>query len=245
MQPELRVFPDLEALSAAVADSLAERLLRSVERNGRFSIALAGGQTPKALYKCLAAQYTDVLPWSRTHFFWSDERYVPYDHPSSNYGMAREALLDSIDVPPGNIHAMPTHAADPAEAARAYQSVLEDFFTAGKSDFDLVLLGMGADGHTASLFPGTDSLKEQARSVVPSSAPVKPFQRLTFTFPRIQQSEAIYFLIAGEDKAETLRNVLAPHSDVTRYPIARILCSGHPGVVCWTDKAAAALAQRV
>jgi 6-phosphogluconolactonase len=241
MQPELRVFPDLEALSAAAAASIAERSLRSVERSGRFSLALAGGQTPKALYKCLAEQYKTILPWSRIHFFWSDERYVPYDHPTSNYGMAREALLDRIDVPPGNIHAMPTHPADPEEAARAYESVLEDFFAAGKSHFDLVLLGMGADGHTASLFPGTDSLKEQARSVVPSSAPVKPFQRLTFTFPRIQQSEAIYFLIVGEDKAETLRNVLRPDSDVTKYPTAGILRSGHPGVVCWTDKSAAAI----
>ena len=153
----------------------------------------------------------------------------------------RESLLDRVNIPIGNIHPMPTHLPDVNEAARAYEATLQQFFGTETPRFDLVLLGMGADGHTASLFPGTPPLSEQTRWVTPGQAPVDPPLRLTLTFPVILNASAVYFLISGKDKATTLQEVLKESADFRQYPSAAVLHSATTEVVCWMDQAAAAL----
>ncbi|MBI4472027.1 MAG: 6-phosphogluconolactonase [Acidobacteria bacterium] len=240
MRPSLRILSNLESLNSAIAENMAESIRAGIEARGRFSIALAGGQTPRALYMHLAAQFARNLPWSKVHLFWGDERYVPHDDVRSNYRLARETLLDRIDLPAQNVYAIPTHFADPDEAARSYETTLKDFFSPDPPRFDLILLGMGPDGHTASLFPGTPAVDEQARWVVAVRAPAEPPVRITLTVPAIRQAGAVYFLISGKDKAEMLRNVLTGDGAPTKYPAAVVLRSA-PNAVCWTDEAAASL----
>src|SRR4051812_21341245 len=135
----LRVFPNTDSLTTALSDHIAD-LIRSVTaQRGRFSIALAGGNTPRVVYQALAANYSSELPWNRVHLFWGDERYVPHDDPSSNYRMAHESLISKIDIPQANVHPIPTHFADPDEAARDYEQTLRKFSQSGPS-FDLIML---------------------------------------------------------------------------------------------------------
>jgi 6-phosphogluconolactonase len=234
----LRTFPDLDTLSRAVAESVAGRASDAVRKRGRFSLALAGGQTPCRLYERLAEAAR--LPWSQIHLFWGDERYVPHDDPRSNYRLVRKSLLDRVEVPAGNVHAIPTHLEDIDAAASSYETTLREFFS-GLPCFDLVLLGMGADGHTASLFPGTPAVGERKRWVTPVRAPVEPPMRLTLTLPVILNASAIYFLISGNDKATTLQDVLKESADSEIHPAAAVLHSTAAEVVCWTDQASASL----
>ncbi len=237
-EPTLRVFPNIQALSQAVAEDLGRQIRQTLEHKNRFSLALAGGNTPRAIHEHVAAQFSKTLSWSRVHLFWGDERYVPHDHPSSNYRMAQESLISRIDISPHNIHGMPTDALDPEDAALAYEATLKEFFKSEPPSFDLMFLGMGADGHTASLFPGTPAVQEQTRWVVPGQAPVAPAVRLTTTIPIILQARAIYFLIAGKDKAETLRSILQDPDAPAKYPTAKIFASAGAKVTCWTDESA-------
>lgn len=239
MRAPVQVFPDLEALSDAAANSLAERVSRIVEQRGRISIALEGGETPKALYERLAIRFANTLPWSKVHVFWGDERYVSHDDPRSNYRMARLALLDHIEIPSANTHPMPTHFSEPEEAAREYEQTLRDYFGDDQPIFDLMLLGMGTDGHTASLFPGTPALNEKTRWVVPVRAAVDPPVRLTLTMPVILQATVIQFLIAGRDKAAILRDIICDEDAARKYPAGMVLNASEPEVLCWTDEAAA------
>jgi 6-phosphogluconolactonase len=241
MPAPLRVLPDLDILSQTVADHFAEYASRVLEKQDRFSVALAGGKTPRALYERLAAQFGKTLPWSRIHLFWGDERYVAKDDSLSNFRMAREAMLDHLDVPAANIHDMPTGFIDADEAARHYESTLRDYFASAQPQFDLILLGMGPDGHTASLFPGTPALEENARWVVSTRASVEPPLRLTLTMPVILKARSVYFLIAGSDKAEVLRAIWEGKDSAGKYPAGRVLYSRGPDITCWTDPAASAL----
>src|SRR5262245_47883864 len=158
-------------LARAAAAEFVSRAVMSVQASGRFSVALSGGTTPKIVYSLLASDPSlrAQAPWDRIHFFWGDERHVPPDHGDSNYRMAREAMLASVPVPNANIHRIKAEYADPQSAADEYEADLQAFFELGPNDlprFDLVLLGMGPDGHTASLFPGTEALQERERLVV-------------------------------------------------------------------------------
>lgn len=186
---------------------------RSVAERRRFRLALAGGSTPKAVYAALAREpFRQQLPWSRTEVFWGDERCVPPDHPDSNYHMARETLLAHVSVPNGQIHRVRTELSEPDEVAADYEGQLYTAFgvVAGHwPQFDLVLLGMGRDGHTASLFPHSPTLREQSRLAVAvyaagSSTP----QRITLTLPVLNAARRVMFLVRGADKAEPLRDVL-------------------------------------
>ncbi|MGH7752826.1 MAG: 6-phosphogluconolactonase, partial [Gemmatimonadales bacterium] len=174
------------------------------------------------------------------HFFWGDERYVPPDDPRSNCRMAKEAWLDRIAVPPENVHPMPTNFLDPDEAARRYETTLRRHFPAPWPRFDLILLGMGADGHTASLFPRSPALEERERWVVSVRAPVEPSVRLTLTLPVINQAAAVWFLVSGEDKAEALRKVLTDEAAVEAPPAARVR-PVQGALIWWVDSPAAAL----
>lgn len=240
VKPDVRIFPDMETLGQAVAQSLADRIKAIAKGGGRFCLALAGSNTPRVLYRLLATKYRDEIPWGQVEFFWGDERYVPPTDSRSNFRMAREALLDHIPIPKENVHPMPTDFAEPEDAARAYEKTLQDFFPLPWPRFDLVLLGLGADSHTASLFPGSHVLEEKERWVLPVQGPAEPRLRLTLTLPVLNHAEHIYFLVAGAEKAEALRRVLVDAPDPKSHPASGVRLS-HGTVVWWTDAAAARL----
>lgn len=217
------VSPDPEGLAQRVAQWLTDLACATP---GRFSVALSGGSTPRRLYQLLAgAPYRDALPWDRVHWFWGDDRFVPWDSPDSNYGMARAAMLAHVPVPPQNIHGIVT-TGSLAEAARTYEGVLKAYYGGEALDparplFDIVLLGMGPDGHTASLFPGKPALDERRRWVAevpePGLAPRVP--RVTLTFPALESSRSTVFVAAGADKHAMLSRVWAGEWDL---PSARV-----------------------
>jgi 6-phosphogluconolactonase len=226
----LRIFPDPQSVAREAAARI-HSLIVAKTAGGGFSLALSGGNTPRLLYQRLAEDYRDRIPWARVHIYWSDERYVPHDDPRSNYRTARETLLDHVPVPPACVHPMPTDAADPDQAARRYERVLPP-------SFDLVLLGMGSDGHTASLFPGSSALDETRRRVVASEAPVEPRVRLTLTLPALNGAEAVFFLVTGADKAPAVRRIAMESPDPRACPAAGVR-PRRGAVVWWVDAAAA------
>src|SRR3954453_1059092 len=206
------VASDLEALSHQVANQIARTAAEAVAARGRCALALAGGNTPRRAYELLAEPpLRDVVPWDALHLFWGDERCVPPDPPDSNYRMAREALIDRAPIPAANVHRVPTEEGSAVAVAAYYERELRTFFALEVEDvprFDLILLGLGPDGHTASLFPGSPALEETRRLVVPNSIDYMPHERVTFTFPVLNAARVIAFLIAGRDKAENLARAL-------------------------------------
>ncbi len=209
--PRIEVRSDPKALAAGLADFILERFRDS---QGRFALNLSGGSTPKMLYELLATDaYRDKFDWARVHVFFGDERFVPMDHPDSNYRMAREALLSHVPIPAANIHPVPTGDGAPAEAAAAYAATLQACYGGDRIDparaiFDVTLLGLGEDGHTASLFPGTAALGERDLWVT-AVIGAKPEPRITMTYPVLASSGAVVFLVASAGKSEILKRVLA------------------------------------
>ncbi len=213
----VEILADKAALVQRALELVVEHIHRAIDQRGQCSIALAGGSTPKPLYELLAAQPS--LPWDYLHIFWGDERYVPPDHPDSNEGMARRAWLDRIAIPPENIHPMPTTAASPLAAAELHEQQLQDFFQCQSGlfpNFDIILLGMGDDGHTASLFPHTPVLHVSDRLVAVGNKDGQP--RLTFTAALINQARCVIFLVSGANKQPALRQVFADDGDAIAYP---------------------------
>jgi 6-phosphogluconolactonase len=208
-------------------------------KHGRFRLALTGGETPRPLYRELGARFRSSVDWTNVEFFWGDERFVPPDSPASNYGMARETLLAQIPAPEKNIHPIPT-TGEPGEAARAYEATLKSAYGAAALDparplFDLVLLGLGDDGHICSLLPGSPALEEREHWTA-AVAHGRPEMRITLTYPAIQSSRATAFLVTGEKKAEAVRAV---RSGNTALPGARLKPEGE--LVWLLDSAAAKL----
>ncbi|HEY6329346.1 MAG TPA: 6-phosphogluconolactonase [Blastocatellia bacterium] len=207
-QRELVVCKDAAVLSHKAAEHFVTSALNSVSSHGRFSVALSGGSTPRAMFSVLAEEpLRGQVPWASTFVFWSDERTVPPDNPDSNYKMAYDSLISQVPLPPENIHRMRGEA-DPNQAADEYQTELRQFFGPGLPRFDLVLLGMGDDGHTASLFPGTAALAITDRLVAANYVPRMNTNRLTFTFATINAAAAVGFLVQGKSKAKILKEVL-------------------------------------
>jgi 6-phosphogluconolactonase len=208
---QVRVTKDPEALAHRVAGWITDLAVKS--GHGPFAICLSGGSTPRRLYQLLAENpYRDALPWERIHWFWGDERFVPWDHPESNYGMVRIAMLSRAPVPPQNIHGIATTGTH-ADAARAYERILKSYYGAETLDparplFDIDLLGLGPDGHTASLFPGTELLDERNRWVA-DIVGARPEPRVTLTYPALESTRYTTFLVAGADKREMLARALA------------------------------------
>jgi 6-phosphogluconolactonase len=219
---EVRIFADPPELMRATADEIAQAARRAVDERGRFSWALAGGSTPRDLYRLLAGvPYRERLPWNAIHFFWGDERHVPPDHPDSNFRMAREALLDAVPVPADNIHRVPAEDPDAQRAAAEYESTLRAFFNLEAGEwprFDLILLGLGKDGHTASLFPGGDAVHERERLVVAPWVEAQKTFRITLTPPVLNHARRAMFLVSGDEKAEALHAVLEGAREPERYP---------------------------
>ena len=236
-RPDIRVLEDLNVLSVRAAEAAVGIINDAVRRNSRCSLVLSGGSTPIPFHRLLATTHRDRIPWSHVEVFWGDERYVPHDDVRSNYRMARETLLDLVPCPAANIHPMPTHFADPDAAARDYQATLERYWSGREPQLDLVLLGMGPDGHTASLFPGSVALQETKRLVVAATGPAESPRRLTLTYPALARSAHAHFLVSGSDKAASLPHVFSG-ADHTLYPAAGVRPS-HGWVVWWLDRDAA------
>jgi len=233
----VRVFAHLDALSQAAAALVTQTVREAAASRGRAALALAGGRTPLRLYELLAEE-PGALPWDRVHLFWGDERVVPHGHEASNYGAAARALIGRVPISLDNVHPVPTDAPDPEACARAYERTLRDFFGEGAAEtFDLVLLGMGADGHTASLFPGDPALDERERWVRAASAPEgsDPRARVTLTLPALAAGRAACFLVTGADKARALREIL-DGDGAARYPAGQVQTRG--GVSWLVDRAA-------
>ena len=239
-EPRLRVFPDLETLSLAAADALAEQIHAAVRERARCAVVLTGGRTPRRLYEILAGRFGATIPWKQVDLFWGDERYVPYDDPRSNYRLARLALLDHVAVPPENVHPMPTYHADPQEAAAEYEQVLRDYLADGTAQLDVVLLGLASNGHVASLFPHHRALREERRWVTAVEVEADPPQRLTLTFPIINQTVAVFFLVAGATKAQAVAQAHQPGNRIEDVP-ATDVAPASGDVTWWLDGAAAAL----
>ena len=210
MTPEILTVP---SVAAAAADLFADLAKESVEREGRFVALLSGGSTPLAMYERLRTR--DDLPWEQTVIFWGDERFVPHDDPQSNFGNADEALLEHVPVPLSNIHPWPFVPGDPEGAARTYETLLQA--TLGKPPrFDLTFLGLGEDGHTASLFPDTEAVRAQGLTVV--SRTEERGTRLSLTAGALSRSRVVAFLVSGEGKREALTKTLRAAHDPERLP---------------------------
>jgi 6-phosphogluconolactonase len=217
---KLITFPEGEALARGAALWLKDCI---TPLKGRIAVALSGGSTPRRLFEFMSSEFKEEFPWERMHFFWGDERFVARDDPESNFRMAYAALLSKVAVPPGNIHPVPTEGIEPDEAARAYERELKGFYGApvlnpNKFFFDVQLLGLGEDGHTASLIPGEPVLNEREHWVA-AVAHGRPETRITLTYPAIESSRHVAFLVSGAAKRDILQKVRAQSADV---PAARL-----------------------
>lgn len=237
---DVRVCAGVNDLAHRAAEAGATIMQEAVWTRGRCSLVLSGGNTPRDLYVRWASRYADDVPWTGVHVFWSDERFVPSEDRRSNYKMAREALLDHVPIPAANVHAMLTSLDTPELAATTYEATLRQHFDGDGPRFDLLLLGLGPDGHTASLFPRSPALDETTRWVLPVTVPADPASRLTLTLPALNGAAHTYVLVTGSEKAAALAHVLSENADVRTYPAAGIRTAGD-GPVWWVDREAASL----
>jgi 6-phosphogluconolactonase len=253
------IAPDSAALVRLAAEEVARRAESAVIARGRFTLALSGGSTPKGLYTLLAdpaEPFRARIPWRQTHVFFGDERHVPPDHPDSNYGMARATLLAKVPIPPENVHRIRAERTDPAAAALEYEQELRLAFGMGGAGtgpaeargglgpgelprLDLVLLGLGSDGHTASLFPGATALEERAHLVVATWVERLKTHRITLTLPLLDAARAVVFLVAGAEKAGRVADVL--QGSGAALPASRVRPGGE---LIWLLDSAAAAALR-
>jgi 6-phosphogluconolactonase len=234
----IQTYPDLESLSRAAAALFARQVEHGVKVRGRCSVALSGGQTPRRTYEILAQPpFREQVDWNRTHVFWGDERCVPPDDPRSNYRLARKALLDQVPLPRSQIHPLSCKPS-PAAGARQYETVLREFGAGTSPGLDLIFLGLGEDGHTASLFPYDRALEERERWSTAVYVPTQGLHRVSFTPAFINQAAVVVFLVAGAAKAEALREVLHGPREPRRLPAQ--LINPESGELYWlVDRAAA------
>jgi 6-phosphogluconolactonase len=238
---ELRRLTTPQDLFQAAAEEVIRSATDAVAQRGRFTIALSGGSTPRNLYTLIAANASTTLPWDQMFFFWGDERHVPPDSPDSNYRMAKEALLSKVPIPAANIFPIPAENPDASAAAETYEQTLQKFFAVAPGEFprfDLILLGMGPDGHTASLFPETAALQEKSRLVVANWVEKLGSSRITFTLPLLNAARCVAFLVSGADKAAALHEVLEGNAPAEKYP-SRLVQPRDGKLIWFVDRAAA------
>jgi 6-phosphogluconolactonase len=236
----VQVLKDKQAIARAAAEVFVSLAPPTHERRRPFRVAMAGGETPKALYALLAsAEYRHRVAWDQVSFFFGDERAVPTDHPDSNYGAANDALFHPLDISPQNIYRMKAEMADLEAAAADYERELHAAFQGERVPrFDLIFLGMGPDGHTASLFPGSPALAEHKRLVVPvTDAPKPPPRRLTLTIPVLNAARLVLFMVTGADKAQALREVFTGIASPDQCP-AKYVRPGPEHLAWLVDEAA-------
>jgi len=236
-EAHLEILANTEALAHHVADWL---VATAAQGEGPFAVALSGGETPRRLYELLASRpFRGAFPWERTHWFWGDERFVPHDDPESNYRMVRQAMLADAPVPPGNIHPVAIEGLTPDEAALSYERQLKEFYGASslKPDrplFDVTFLGLGPDGHIASLFPGTAILQERRRWVG-AVIGAKPEPRITLTYAALESSSEVAFLVTGAAKRPVLERLLRRDPELPATHLRPV----HGTVRLFVDRAAA------
>jgi 6-phosphogluconolactonase len=236
----IETYADLDTLSQQAAQYTVRVANQAIVSHGRFNIALAGGSTPKKLYTLLATEpYRSQIDWRLVEVFWGDERCVPPNDPESNFHMAQEELLSKVPILAGHIHRMPAEQPDHNAAAQAYEDEIRRvFITDGIPDFDLIQLGLGPEGHTASLFPHQASLHEQLHLVMPVTTPKPPPDRLTFTPPLLNAAHNVLFLVAGAEKADAVHAILEGEYQPDEYP-AQIVRPTNGEVTWMLDTAAA------
>jgi 6-phosphogluconolactonase len=239
---QIRVVPDGPALFSAAAEEFACAASESIAANGSFSVALSGGSTPKGLFSVLVntPAFRGTIAWDRIRFFWGDERHVPPGDPDSNFRMAQEALLSHVSLRDDQVFRIPAELSDPAQAADDYERKLREAFRLNDGQlprFDLILLGMGPDGHTASLFPGTKALRERKRLVVSNWVGKLDTFRITLTAPVINAAMRVLFLVGGEDKAPALKGVLEGPREPSQLPAQLVRPTN--GSLMWLIDAAA------
>lgn len=233
MKMFVRRYRNILELSSAAANLVCSEAASAVQKRGLFTLTLCGGKTPRLLYELLAAPpCRESMPWPATHLFWGDERFVPVADPDSNFRMAQELIIAKVPLPPQNIHRIPTEAGSPRDAAAAYERDLKQFFSvSGDTEasafpaFDVLLLGMGSDGHTASLFPGNAALQESRKWVtaVSSASAVPPVPRITLTLPVINNAGCVMMLASGAKKNKVMQTILNnPQAARALYPAALI-----------------------
>ncbi len=234
---DVRAFEDLETLSHAAAEALGGCLREEAPSDRPFHIALSGGSTPRTLFGLLARDVDGSFPWERVHLWWGDERRVPPDHEESNHRMARESFIDRVGIPSARVHRIRGETRDPDGEAERYQRLLREHLGPEGPGFDLALQGIGADGHTASLFPGTGALEEGDRWVLPVEAPeeAKIRGRITLTLPLLRRSRRVWFLASGQGKQEAVRCLLDHPGGDPSCPAS--LLTGRAETVLWADRA--------
>jgi len=237
--PQVRVFLSKEELFRAAADTFCAIGSQAIRESGRYTVALSGGSTPRGLHQELVTNFSEQLPWDKVFFFWGDERHVPPDFPESNFRMAKETLLSRLPIPAENIFRLPGELPDANQAASIYEQTMREFFRPAPGQFprfDFILLGIGPDGHTVSLFPGTKALEEQQHFVVGNWVEQHSTWRITLTYPVLNNAANVMFLVEGSGKAEIVRKAL-------KDPSANLPCQKvHPvnGQLMWyLDQAAA------
>ena len=241
LKPEIRVVEDPAELARVAADEFKRLANEAVQNKGSFNVALSGGSTPKAMFDLLSTDpWRATVPWFETHFFWGDERHVSPDDEDSNYRMTKEHLLSLIPILPENIHRVEAENPDAEEVAASYERELKQYFKLAKDEiprFDLVFLGMGDDGHTASLFPGTDVVHDREHLVAAPWVAKFDSHRITLTPKVINNAERIIFLVKGEDKANTLVKVLSDDKNIDLYP-AQVVNPTHGSLLWLCDREA-------
>ncbi|MFQ5864594.1 MAG: 6-phosphogluconolactonase [bacterium] len=240
MERNIQVYSSKSELVKAVTEKIINAINRSVYQQGVCYLALAGGNTPRDVYSLVAKEHVkNHVSWNNVHLFWGDERTVPPDHPESNYGMVKHSLLDHIAIPAENIHRIPAEMA-PRQAAEEYTRGLHGLFKEMPPHFDLILLGVGGDGHTASLFPGTDVLNENSQPVAAVFVPKLNTWRVTLTLPVLNAAREIIFLVSGSSKSEIVRRIMSVEQPTKELPASLI----HPenGMVHWMLDSDAAIA---
>lgn len=239
-EPQVRVFPSDKELFRASAEKFCEIGKQAIAEHGRYTVALSGGSTPKGLHHELATAFAKELPWDKVFFFWGDERHVPPDFPESNFRMAKETLLSKLPIPADHIFRMRGELPDANQAGALYEQWLREFFrpAAGQvPQIDFILLGIGPEGHTASLFPGTKAVEEKQHLVVGNYVAVHSTWRITCTYPVLNNGANVMFLVDGASKADIVRTAL-------KDPSAKLPCQGvkpvNGNLMWYLDKAAGA-----
>jgi 6-phosphogluconolactonase len=242
--PDIRIYRDSQAWAEAAAEFVLEVGKEAVRTNGRFLIALSGGTTPETLYRALTSPaFADRFDWSRTTFFFSDERCVPPDDPRSNYALAKKILFTPLNIMPSQVYRMAGESSDPQAAAFEYEQQLRlatKTSSSAQPSLDLVLLGLGEDGHTASLFPGASILRDRQRVIAATLSPKDPPNRLTMTLAAINRASVILFLVTGSGKGGVVRAILDPRTEAERQLPASLVSPEEGRLIWFLDQAAAA-----
>ena len=236
----LKIYKEPAGVLQAAAEYFAETAAEAIADQGKFTVALSGGSSPKGLYELLASElFGSKVDWGKVYFFFGDERNVPANHPESNALMVKKALFDPLNISPEQVFAVDT-SLEPKKAAAAYQHVIEQHFYPRTAIFDLILLGLGDNSHTASLFPGTDVLDEKEAGVREVFLPDQQVYRITVTAPLINQAKHIAFLVFGSSKAEAVHHILGDERDYRQYP-AQLIQPASGDIIWFLDEAAASL----